>query len=74
MIRKGIYEGTIERNEKEIPIVVDWTLEVSSYGDGSEDRDFDYQAYYADSREELDLTEDEEEEIYSSLEDSGEFA
>ena len=74
MIRKGIYEGTIERNEKVIPIVVDWELEVSLYGDGSEDRDFDYQAYYADSREELDLTEAEEDAIYSSLEDSGEFA
>lgn len=74
MIRKGIYEGTIERNEKVIPIVVDWELEVSLYGDGSEDRDFDYQAYYADSREKLDLTEAEEEAIYSSLEDSGEFA
>ena len=79
MKRQGITEYKLERTnhltEEEIrkTLTVEWEYESSEYGDGSTDIEFTTRAFTKDG-EEVDLTEEEEMEIFEDLESDGEFA
>ena len=78
MKRQGITEYKLERTnyltEEEIrkTLTVEWEYESSEYGDGSTDTEFTTRAYTKEG-EEVELTEEEEMEIFEDLESDGEF-
>lgn len=79
MKRQGITEYKLERTnhlaEEEIrkTLTVEWEYESSEYGDGSTDIEFTTQAFTKEG-EEVELTDEEEMEIFEDLESDGEFA
>ena len=79
MKRQGITEYKLERTnpstEEEIrkTLTVEWEYESSEYGDGSTDTEFTTRAFTKEG-EEVDLSDEEEMEIFEDLESDGEFA
>ena len=79
MKRQGITEYKLERTdhltEEEIrkTLTVEWEYESSEYGDGSTDTEFTTRAFTKEG-EEVELTDEEEMEIFEDLESNGEFA
>lgn len=68
----GVADYTLEREEENIPVLVDWEYELSEAGDGSADIDFDCTAYDMDGKKIM-LTENEEDSIYEMLKGDGCF-
>lgn len=79
MKRQGITEYKLERTnpvtEEDIrkTLTVEWEYESSEYGDGSTDTEFTTRAFTKEG-EEVELTDEEEMEIFEDLESDGEFA
>lgn len=66
------HKTTDEYIDTEVTLSVDWTAELTELGDGRKEWDFQCSAVDEDGKE-VELTEDEETNIYESLRQDGEF-